>query len=216
MARPEKGSGPGLVLLQEIFGINDYMMDMADHFAEEGYVAIVPDLFWRQEEGVNLGYSEEDFQKAFGLYQEFDVDQALKDIQDTITTARGLRFVKGKVGTIGYCLGGLLAYLSATRTDADVAVGYYAVGVQDYLKEAKKLSCPLTLAFCRRRPVLPGRGARGDLQGAGGQEGCLALSLRRPGSRLRHPGPRSLRQAVNHDGLFPVAGHAQERAWADL
>ncbi|MCP5083526.1 MAG: SDR family NAD(P)-dependent oxidoreductase [Alphaproteobacteria bacterium] len=155
IARPEKGSGPGLVLLQEIFGINDYMMDMADHFAEEGYVAVVPDLFWRQEEGVNLGYSEEDFQKAFGLYQEFDVDQALKDIQDTITTVRGQRFVKGKVGTIGYCLGGLLAYLSATRTDADVAVGYYAVGVQDYLKEAKKISCPLTLHFAGEDQFCP-------------------------------------------------------------
>ena len=155
VARPAKGSGPGLVLLQEIFGINDYMMDMADHFAEEGYVAVVPDLFWRQEEGVNLGYSEEDFQKAFGLYQEFDVDQALKDIQDTITTLRGQRYVKGKVGTIGYCLGGLLAYLSATRTDADVAVGYYAVGVQDYLKEAKKLSCPLTLHFAGEDQFCP-------------------------------------------------------------
>ncbi len=155
IARPEKGSGPGLVLLQEIFGINDYMMDMADHFAEEGYVAVVPDLFWRQEEDVNLGYSEEDFQKAFALYQEFDVDKAMNDIQDTITTLRDQRYVKGKVGTIGYCLGGLLAYLSATRTTADVAVGYYAVGVQDYLKEAKKISCPLTLHFAGEDQFCP-------------------------------------------------------------
>ncbi len=171
IARPAKGSGPGLVLLQEIFGINDYMMDMADHFAEEGYVAVVPDLFWRQEEGVNLGYSEEDFQKAFGLYQEFDVDQALKDIQDTVTTLRGQRYVKGNVGTIGYCLGGLLAYLSATRTDADVAVGYYAVGVQDYLKEANKISCPLTLHFAGEDQFCPAEAREAIYKALEGKKG---------------------------------------------
>ncbi len=155
VARPAKGSGPALILLQEIFGINDYMKDMAHHFAEEGYVAIVPDLFWRQEPGVDLGYSEKDFQKAFGFYQAFDVDQAIKDVQDTITEARGKKYVKGKVGTIGYCLGGLLAYLTATRTNADVAVGYYAVGVQEYLKEAKKIACPLTLHFAGEDQFCP-------------------------------------------------------------
>ncbi|MEM7428540.1 MAG: dienelactone hydrolase family protein [Pseudomonadota bacterium] len=155
VVRPEKGSGPGLILLQEIFGINDYMKDMAHNFAEEGYVAVVPDLFWRQEPGVNLGYSEEDFQKAFGLYQGFDVDTAMKDIQDTMTEMREKKYVKGKVGTIGYCLGGLLAYLSATRTSADVAVGYYAVGVQDYLGEAKKIGCPLTLHFAGNDQFCP-------------------------------------------------------------
>lgn len=146
-ARPATGSGPALVILQEIFGINDYMQAMADHFAEEGYVTIVPDLFWRMEPGVSLGYSEEDFGKAFGLYQQFDVDQALVDIQATIDAAKALPEVKGKVGAMGYCLGGLLAYLTTTRTNIDVAVGYYAVGVEKYLTEAENIQVPLTLHF---------------------------------------------------------------------
>ncbi|RMF33984.1 MAG: dienelactone hydrolase family protein [Alphaproteobacteria bacterium] len=155
MCRPEKGSGPGLVLLQEIFGINDYMRSMAEYFAEEGYVTIVPDLFWRMEPGVELGYSEEDFGKAFALYQKFDVDQAIGDVQDTITQLRGMDGVKGKVGAIGYCLGGLLAWLTAARTDIDVSVGYYAVGVENYLDEAGNISVPTVLHFAGNDQFCP-------------------------------------------------------------
>jgi carboxymethylenebutenolidase len=145
VVRPERGSGPALVMLQEIFGINAYMRAMADRYAEEGYVAIVPDLFWRLEPGVDLGYSETDTAKAMALLQRFDVDLAMQDVQATIDAVRAMAGVAGKVGTLGYCLGGLLAYLSATRTDADVAVGYYAVGVQDRLGEADSITCPLVL-----------------------------------------------------------------------
>jgi carboxymethylenebutenolidase len=147
VSKPAQGSGPGLVILQEIFGINPYLRDMADHFAEEGYVAVVPDLFWRLGRDIELGYGGEDFQKALGYYQKFDVDAAVRDIQATITAVRGMEGVKGKVGTIGYCLGGLLAYLAATRTDTAVSVGYYAVGVENYLAEADKIRQPLVLHF---------------------------------------------------------------------
>ena len=145
VAKPAKGSGPALILLQEIFGINGYMRSMADHFAEEGYVAIVPDLFWRLEPGVDLGYSEQDFAKAFDLYQRFDVDHAVADIQATINAAKEMPDVKGKVGAVGYCLGGLLAFLTAARTNVDVAVGYYAVGADAYLGEADNVDVPLVL-----------------------------------------------------------------------
>ncbi|MEO1199698.1 MAG: dienelactone hydrolase family protein [Pseudomonadota bacterium] len=155
VSKPEKGSGPALILLQEIFGINDYMRSMADHFAEEGYVAIVPDLFWRIEPGVDLGYGEEDFQKGFGLYQSFDVDQAIKDVQDTINAAKTMDGVVGKVGCIGYCLGGMLAYLTAARTDVDVAVGYYAVGVENHLDDADQITCPLVLHFAGEDKFCP-------------------------------------------------------------
>lgn len=164
-ARPAAGSGPALVILQEVFGINDYMQEMADLFAEEGYVTIVPDLLWRMEPGVSLGYSEEDFGKAFGLYQKFDVDKALVDIQTTIDAAKALPEVKGKVGTIGYGLGGLLAYLSATRTNVDVAVGYYAVGMENYLAEADKVQVPLTLHFAGEDGLCPA-GARDSIHKA--------------------------------------------------
>ncbi len=155
MTVPKSGSGPGLVLLQEIFGINPYMKSMADHFAEEGYVVLVPDLFWRMEPGIVLGYNEEDFGKAFGYYQQFDVDTGVKDIADTIAALRGRSEQVGKIGTLGYCLGGKLAYLSATRTDVDCAIGYYPVGVEADLGEASKIKCPMVMHFAEQDGFVP-------------------------------------------------------------
>lgn len=155
MAKPEKGSGPGLVLLQEIFGINDYMKSMADHFAEEGYVVLVPDLFWRMQPGVVLGYTEEDFGKAFDYYQRLDVDTCIKDAADTITALRNRPEQAGKVGTLGYCLGGKLAYLTAARTDVDCAVCYYPVGVEADLGEASNISCPVVMHLAELDKFVP-------------------------------------------------------------
>jgi len=155
MTVPESGSGPGLVLLQEIFGINPYMKSMADHFAEEGYVVLVPDLFWRMEPGIVLGYTEEDFGKAFGFYQQFDVDTGVNDIAATIAALRARTEQVGKVGTLGYCLGGKLAYLSATRTDVDCAVGYYPVGVEADLGEAANITCPMVMHFAEEDNFVP-------------------------------------------------------------
>src|SRR5882672_6970835 len=89
LALPGSGTGPGLVLAQEIFGINKTMRDVADYYAEEGYVVLVPDLFWRQEPNVELGYTEADWQRAFGFYQGFDEAKGLDDVQVAITTLRG-------------------------------------------------------------------------------------------------------------------------------
>ena len=150
LAVPESGSGPGLVIAQEIFGVNATMREVADHFAEEGYVALVPDLFWRMEPGIELAYSPEDWQKAFGYFGKFNVDKGVDDMQAAITALRARAEVKGEgrskpVGTIGYCLGGKLAYLAACRTDADVSVGYYGVGIEAVLGEADKIKRPLVL-----------------------------------------------------------------------
>ena len=150
LATPSGGSGPGLVLAQEIFGVNATMREVADHFAEEGYVALVPDLFWRLEPGIELAYTPEDWQKAFGYFGKFNVDKGVDDMQAAITALRARAEVKGEgrskpVGTIGYCLGGKLAYLAACRTDADVSVGYYGVGIEAVLGEADKIKRPLVL-----------------------------------------------------------------------
>ncbi|MCY4207329.1 MAG: dienelactone hydrolase family protein [Roseovarius sp.] len=155
MAKPEKGSGPGLVLLQEIFGINEYMKSMADHFAEEGYVVLVPDLFWRMEPDVSLGYSEEDFGKAFGFYRNFDVDKAIEDVNSTIRHMRSMDSVAGRVGALGYCLGGKLAYLTAARTDIDCAVSYYGVAIEDALNEGANISCPMVFHFAELDKFAP-------------------------------------------------------------
>src|ERR1700687_5144291 len=126
---PASGSGPGILLLQEIFGVNSSMREVADYYAEEGYVVLAPDLFWRLEPGVDLGYTEADFNKAFGYYQRFDANQSIKDSADALKVLRARPECVGKVGALGFCLGGKLAYLVAARTDVDCAVSYYGVGI---------------------------------------------------------------------------------------
>src|SRR6202158_5336095 len=126
---PASGSGPGILLLQEIFGVNSSMREVADYYAEEGYVVLAPDLFWRLEPGIELGYSEADFNKAFGYYQRFDANQSIKAAADALKVLRARPECVGKVGALGFCLGGKLAYLTAARTDVDCAVSYYGVGI---------------------------------------------------------------------------------------
>jgi carboxymethylenebutenolidase len=146
LAIPASGAGPGLVIAQEIFGINKTMREVAESYAEEGYVALVPDLFWRQTPNVELGYSAEEWKKAFELYGGFDEAKGMQDIQTAITALRSLPEVTGHgVGVLGFCLGGKLAYLAACRTDSDVSVGYYGVGIEAALAEAEKISKPLVL-----------------------------------------------------------------------
>ncbi len=145
IALPEKGSGPGIVLLQEIFGITAFMRSTAERLAEEGYVAVVPDLFWRLEPGVELTDQGADLEKAFALYHAFDVDTAIDDIAETVTTIRELPQHAGKVGVVGFCLGGRLAALAAARTDVDCGASYYPVALEAHLDEVAKLAVPFVL-----------------------------------------------------------------------
>ncbi|HLJ63911.1 MAG TPA: dienelactone hydrolase family protein, partial [Stellaceae bacterium] len=145
LATPEKGSGPGIVLLQEIYGVNASIRAAADIYAEEGYVVLAPDIFWRIEPGVELGWSEAERARAMALYQKLDIDRAIEDIAATLAALRALPACKGKVGALGFCLGGLLAYLTAARTDIDAAVSYYGVGIERYLGEARKVKIPMVL-----------------------------------------------------------------------
>ncbi len=191
VSRPEKGSGPGLVLLQEIFGINDYMRAMADRFAEEGYVAVVPDLFWRIEPDVDLSHSPADVAKGRALLDKFDVDQAVADIQTTIDATRRMPDVKGKVGTVGYCLGGLLAYLSATRTDTDVAVGYYGVGIDSRLDEASQISCPLVLHIAGDDAHCPPEAQKRIADALKGRPGIQVFTYEGQGHAFATPGRES-------------------------
>src|SRR5580704_11977100 len=144
---PASGSGPGILLLQEIFGVNSSMREVADYYAEEGYVVLAPDLFWRLEPGIELGYSEADFNKAFGYYQRFDANQSIKDTADALKVLRARAECIGKVGALGFCLGGKLAYLTAARTDVDCAVCYYGVGIEADLGEAAQIKGPIVFHF---------------------------------------------------------------------
>ena len=153
LSLPSSGKGPGLILIQEIFGVNENIRKTADLFAEEGYVVLAPDIFWRQDPGLQMGYTPEERQKGIGLMNRLDEGQTLADIQSAITTLRDNPVVVGKVGVLGFCMGGKLAYLSACRTDADAAVGYYGVGLEHYLGES--LRCPLTLHIAANDAMVP-------------------------------------------------------------
>ncbi len=155
VSTPDSGSGPGIVLLQEIFGVNQSMRDVADYYAEEGYVVIAPDLFWRIEPGIELDYTEEDFQKALAYRQQFDADKSVEDIAAAVAALRALPQQAGKVGALGFCLGGKLAYLAAARTDIDCAVGYYGVGIEQALDEAENITCPMALHFAGEDKHVP-------------------------------------------------------------
>jgi carboxymethylenebutenolidase len=153
LARPDAGSGPGIVVIQEIFGVNAVMRGIADGLAAQGYVALVPDLFWRLEPGVDItDQSDAEWKKALDLMQRFDIDKGVTDIQAAINT---LRTVSEKVGAVGYCLGGLLAYLTATRTDIDASVGYYGVNIPAFLGEASHIRRSLMLHIAAEDGFVP-------------------------------------------------------------
>ncbi len=147
LAVPESGSGPGIVVLQEIFGVNSAMRATADYFAEEGYTVLVPDLFWRIKPGIDLDYDEAGFKEAFGYFGQFDVDQGVADIGDAIKALRAQSACQGKVAALGYCLGGKLSFLTAARHDVDAAISYYGVAIHDHLDEKDNISCPMVFNF---------------------------------------------------------------------
>ncbi len=143
LARPDSGEGPGILVLQEIFGVNYVMRELCHHLAAAGYLALCPDLFWRQERDVELSdKTEGEWAKAFGFYQGFDVDQGIKDAAAAMDALRTTKGCSGKVGAVGYCLGGKLAYLMATRTTVDASVGYYGVGIEEALGEQGTIRKP--------------------------------------------------------------------------
>jgi carboxymethylenebutenolidase len=145
-AVPSGGKGPVIVVLQEIFGVNAVMREICDDLADQGYVAICPDLFWRIEPGVDItDQSQAEWDKAFDLFGKFDIEAGLKDIARTVDLARRDASGNGKVGAIGYCLGGLLAYLTACRTDVEASVGYYGVNIPKFLEESANITGHLML-----------------------------------------------------------------------
>jgi len=145
LAEPRSGApGPTIVVAQEIFGVNAVMRQTCDWLAAEGYWAICPDLFWRIKPGIDItDQTEAEWAQAFDLYKAFNVDTGLEDLGATIAAARKMGATS--IGTVGYCLGGLLAFLTACRTDTNAAVGYYGVGIDGYLGEAAKIKSPVML-----------------------------------------------------------------------
>lgn len=156
VARPAKAKAPAVVVIQEIFGVNQVMRDTADELAAAGYLAICPDLFWRIEPGVDItDKTEAEWKKAFSLMNAFDADQGVLDIDAAIDAARADPGCSGKVGAVGFCLGGKMAYLTAARTDVDASISYYGVGIESLTGEADKIARPLMLHIAEEDQFVP-------------------------------------------------------------
>ncbi len=146
VAMPARLPAPAIVLIQEIFGVNAEMRAKCDEFARAGYIAVCPDLFWRLEPGVQLtDKTQGEWDKALDLMNRFDIDKGIEDLRATMHVYKGHAQSNGMVGTVGYCLGGKLAYLMAARTQVDCAVSYYGVGLDALLNESVSIRKPLML-----------------------------------------------------------------------
>ncbi|WP_340266321.1 dienelactone hydrolase family protein [Sphingobium mellinum] len=146
VARPSGSPKAAIVVIQEIFGVNEGIRRKCDNWAAQGYLALAPDLFWREKPHVELDPDvPEDFQAAIGHMQKLDQDLAIRDIEATIKAARAQLGGEGKIGVVGYCLGGRLTFMAACRTDGDAFVGYYGVGIDNLLGEQHAIGKPVIL-----------------------------------------------------------------------
>jgi carboxymethylenebutenolidase len=156
LALPPAGRGPGLVLFQEIFGVNRHIRAVAEQYALDGFVVLAPDVFWRQAPRVELGYEGADRQQAMTLMQGYASEQALADIAAGVKALRARSEVAGaKVGAFGYCMGGRLAYLAAATTDVDAAVPFYGGGIHGQLERAAAIRCPVQFHYAERDDHIP-------------------------------------------------------------
>ncbi len=156
LATPKSGKGPGIVVIQEIFGVNEVMRKISDDLAAQGYTALCPDLFWRQQPGIQItDKTEAEWARAFELFKGFDQTKGVDDLKATLAALRKHPACTGKVGAVGYCLGGRLAYLMSTRTDVDASVGFYGVGIEGLLDEAKNTKKPLMLHIAEEDKFVP-------------------------------------------------------------
>lgn len=142
--RPAADTAPVVIVLHEVFGVNDDIRASCRELADRGFIALAPDLFWRQEPGLALSHwTEAEWQKGLALYQAYDRDRGAQDIADVIHFARALDGASGKVGVMGYCLGGLMTFLTTARHGADASVAYYPGSAEDYLAESDKVETPM-------------------------------------------------------------------------
>jgi carboxymethylenebutenolidase len=159
VVRPRRPRGGAVVVIQEIFGVNDAMRQACDMIADLGFVAVCPDLFWRLTPGIDLDASKPaEFQEALSLMGRFDQDSAIADLNATLAFARALPGGNGKAGTMGYCLGGRLAMMMALRSDANVNISYYGVGLDGLVDGLDRITAPLLLHVAGEDKFFPAAG----------------------------------------------------------
>jgi carboxymethylenebutenolidase len=152
---PESGTGPGILLFQEIFGVGPYIRAVAERLAGLGYVAAAPDVFWRLERNWEAEHDEAGLEASIGLVSRFDFVQGVADCVAALERLRALPEVEGGTGVMGFCLGGTLAWFVAAAADPDVAVSYYGSGVAGGLDQAGAVTCPVIFHFGDNDPYLP-------------------------------------------------------------
>jgi carboxymethylenebutenolidase len=166
IARPKALPAPAVVVLHEVFGVNADIRKTCDELAEQGFIAVAPDLFWRQEPGVDLGVtSEPDWQHGLRLYQAYDRDAGAGDVKATVDVVAKLPECVGKVAVLGYCLGGLMTFLTAVRYDINAAVVYHGGDTEKYLGEVNGLDAPLLMHLAEEDEFIS-KAAQAQIKGA--------------------------------------------------
>jgi carboxymethylenebutenolidase len=155
LAIPHTQKGPGIVLIQEIFGVNEHIRSVAEQYAADGYLVIVPDLFWRNSPRIELTYDEAGWKRAVELMNATDVGKAQKDIELAIDALKVQPGLEGGIASIGYCFGGLLSYHTAANGLVDVAIAYYGGGIQNHLDRADEIEVPLLMHFGEQDSHIP-------------------------------------------------------------
>ncbi|HTW27983.1 MAG TPA: dienelactone hydrolase family protein [Acetobacteraceae bacterium] len=176
VVEPERKPAGAVVVIQEIFGVNEAMRAASRQIAELGFIAVCPDLFWRLEPGVDItDKTDAEWQRAFGLMQAFDQQTGIEDLKATLATARTLPGCNGRVGTIGYCLGGRLAFMMAEQSDADVNVSYYGVGLDNLLDRLDAVRKPLVVHIADQDQFFPPEGRQKVLTAVQGKPNIHAF-----------------------------------------
>ena len=155
LALPPAGKGPGLVLFQEIFGVNEHIRMVAEQYALDGFVVSAPDVFWRQQRCVDLGYEGADRQRGIDLMGQTKPAELEADIVASVKALRARPEITGKVGAVGYCMGGRLAFLAAAVAGVDAAVAYYGGGIHNQLDKAAGIRCPVQFHYAERDDNIP-------------------------------------------------------------
>lgn len=154
VARPSKSPAAAIIVIQEIFGVNEWLRSVCNWLAQSGYLAVAPDLFFRQEPGVQLtDKTQAEWDKAFVLYKGFDENKGVEDLTATLQAIKRMPECNSRIGSMGFCLGGKLAFLMSTRSESDANVSFYGVGIENNLNEVVRR--PLLLHIAEKDEHVP-------------------------------------------------------------
>jgi carboxymethylenebutenolidase len=175
LSLPPTGRGPGLVILQEIFGVNEHIRAVADQYAADGYCVIAPDIFWREGRKIELAYDPQGFERGLGLLGKLNIDQTAIDLQATVDALKRQSACTGKVGSLGFCMGGLLSFIAAAEAGVDTAVCYYGGGIHQHLDRAKKIRCPVLFHFADQDAYIPQQAVAAVRKSLGGRKNVRVI-----------------------------------------